>query len=117
MIRRLAGMLASNPVIYELISFFLGGRISEARLRRQAEHFVEQTADSASRSLVVVDVGGGTGRLRRIWPRTARYLCLDVEMPKLRYFLRHTDGFAVLADAGRLPLPDDAVDIVISVAV
>ena len=114
MMRRLMGALASRPLVYEIIAFLLGGRVSETRLRKQAERIV----GASSPSLIVIDVGAGTGRLRRIWPRTARYFCLDVEEPKLTYFLRNVGGgLAVMGDAGQLPFPDHSVDVVICVAV
>jgi ubiquinone/menaquinone biosynthesis C-methylase UbiE len=66
----------------------------------------------------VVDVGGGTGASRRIWPATCRYICLDIEMPKLKGFRsRVPDGYAVLSDASRMPISTASVDVVLCMAV
>ena len=50
----------------------------------------------------LLDIGGGTGRIRRVLSDRARYVCLDMEGPKLAQ-LRRTgrDGIPVQGDATR----------------
>lgn len=61
----------------------------------------------------VLDVGGGTGLYRSLWPAAVRCICLDISMDKLRgYRTRHPRGTALCADATRLPLGSETVDAV-----
>jgi len=61
----------------------------------------------------VVDVGGGTG-LRLA---TNKYVCLDLELPKLRRFRTATGGLAVGANATQCPIRTGAVDTVLCLKV
>jgi hypothetical protein len=63
---------------------------------------------------VVVDIGGGTGALRNLFPSDCHYICLDVEMPKLQRFRSKTVGaLAILGDATSMPIMDGCADVVI----
>jgi ubiquinone/menaquinone biosynthesis C-methylase UbiE len=64
---------------------------------------------------VVVDIGGGTGKMQNVLPSDCRYICLDLEMPKLMGFRAGApEGrLAVLGDATLMPMADDCVDMVI----
>ncbi len=53
----------------------------------------------------VIDVGGGTGRIREKLRTDVRFSCLDVDLRKLRY----STG-AVAADATALPFADRSID-------
>jgi dTDP-4-amino-4,6-dideoxygalactose transaminase len=62
----------------------------------------------------VLDVGGGTGNFRKYWPANCRYVCLDLEIPKLHRFLRGSkNGIAIQADATQLPIPHGSVHAVV----
>jgi SAM-dependent methyltransferase len=53
----------------------------------------------------LVDVGGGTGRLKPLIPADARHICIDVDWLKLaRYATRFQDGVPIYGDALSLPL-------------
>jgi SAM-dependent methyltransferase len=100
---------AARPWLYDRIQVLAGqGRVLE-RMSRQT---------AIMRAATVLDVGGGTGASRRLWPLSSRYICLDIEMPKLEGFRsRVPGGFAVLSDATRMPIATGAVDVVVCMAV
>ena len=101
--------VAAHPWIYDQIQTLSGQERTLERISRQAAAIHPET---------VVDVGGGTGATRRLWPADCRYVCLDIEMPKLRGFRSKVpDGLAVLSDAGRMPIATGSVDVVICMAV
>jgi len=61
----------------------------------------------------VVDLAGGTGTLRRLFPEDAIYCCLDNEMAKLAGFRRkYPRGAAVLGDVTQAPVRSEGVDMV-----
>ena len=101
--------IAARPQIYDLIQRLAGqGQVLE-RMSKQTAIISPET---------VVDVGGGTGASYRLWPPGARYLCLDIEMPKLEGFRsRVPRGLAVLSDATQMPIASRAVDVVLCMAV
>ncbi len=110
MLRQILHRLAATAWIYDLIQKLAGGDVSWARLKSQIEPL--------SQVSIVLDVGGGTGRLRSLWPTTCIYICLDVEWPKLQGFLsKYRKGAALLSDAIRNPLNSRSVDVVICVDV
>ena len=102
--------LLQNGVLYDLVQWLAGGDRSRVRLHRELLQL-------PSRS-VVIDVGGGTGVMRRFTPAHARYVCVDIEEPKLRRCLAaRSDAAAVLGDATMLPARDGCADAVIAMAV
>lgn len=102
--------LVANPIIYDLVQKLAGAKQSEQHLREQCS--------SLPSPQLVLDLGGGTGRLRHLWPTICQYVCLDIELPKLRRFLdKYPDGNALLADATLILLANNCVDVVVCVAV
>ena len=82
---------AARPWVYNLIQRLAGQRQVLQRMSRQTATICAET---------VVDVGGGTGASRRLWPAGCRYICLDIELPKLEGFRsRVPGGLAILSDA------------------
>ena len=72
----------------------------------------------AAMPLVLLDVGGGTGTMRQLWPADCRYVCLDIEMPKLQGFRsKVADGLALQTDATRMPIASGCADSVVCTAV
>jgi SAM-dependent methyltransferase len=101
--------LASRPGVYDLIQKLAGVRQVHARMSRQLP---------ASGAGYVLDVGGGTGAMRPLWPTGCRYVCLDIEMPKLQGFrAKVADGLALQTDATRMPIADGCVGSVVCMAV
>lgn len=101
--------VAAHPWIYDLIQTAAGQKINLKRIKENV---------SCSILDVIADVGGGTGATRSLWPEQCRYICLDIEMPKLRGFrLKHKSGLGVLGDATRMPFGDACADLVVCMAV
>jgi SAM-dependent methyltransferase len=111
--RGLAGRLhhavLANSRVYDFAQAHGGGRPIAAQL---------QAALPPTERKTVLDVGAGTGMVATLLPPTARYVWLDNDAVKLPGLLaKAVDGFAILGDAARLPIGDDAVDIVAMVEV
>jgi SAM-dependent methyltransferase len=101
--------IAAHPWIYDRIQILAGREQVLKRMSRQTATLCAET---------VVDVGGGTGTWRRVWPAGCRYVCLDIEMPKLQGFRsQEPAGLAVLSDATRMCISTGSADVVMCVAV
>jgi len=110
MLIRLLRTLATQPVVYDWIQRLVGVDKMYARI---APHL----RASASRP-TILDVGGGTGTMRRLWPAHSKYICMDIEMPKLQGFrAKASDGLAVLCDATNMPFRDGFADSLICTSV
>jgi SAM-dependent methyltransferase len=115
MLTRILHAIAADARVYDLIRFVFGSRLSERRLRTQAAEIV---ASSSRNPLVVLDVGGGTGRLEAIWPPDALYICLDPDRRKIEGFVqRHGSGVAVIGSGKHLPFRDGSIDVALLIAV
>ena len=105
---RLLHRVASHGWVYDRIQDLAGGREVYRRVGRhlsgrQSPHWV-------------LDIGGGTGRTRRVLADQARYVCLDLEVPKLVQFQRAGGaGKPVLGDATILPFRTASVDVAVCV--
>jgi ubiquinone/menaquinone biosynthesis C-methylase UbiE len=110
MILRLFHAAAARPAIYNFIQAASGARYVHARLGERIRGIASPR--------YVLDVGGATGTLRVYWPRESRYICLDLERPKLEGFRKAVpDGLALQGDATAMPLATGSVDAVICTAV
>jgi SAM-dependent methyltransferase len=90
--------------IYDLVQHFAGDRRLLARL---TPHL-----DGLPSNALLVDLGGGTGLMRR--GSSATYVCVDLDLDKLRRFRRgRSNGLAVVADAGACPFPTARCDVVL----
>jgi len=97
---------ASHGWVYDLIQTAAGANKVYSEVARRI------TSDRPNP--VVLDVGAGTGTLRRHLKLNCRYICLDLETPKLQQFRRKfAGGMALMADASQLPMPDRSVDIAV----
>ena len=110
MIKGVLLRIVANPYVYNTVQFLVGARY----VRR---HFHAQVAPAHSAAFVL-DVGGGTGINRGLWPATCTYVCLDTDPVKLSGFLRaYPDDLAVRGDATRVPIKTSSVDAVVCSAV
>lgn len=108
MIARALHRLAAQPGVYDLTQCLVG----VPRVRRR----VAARIAGLGLSGVVVDLGGGTGMFRSLWPSPRCYVCLDLDPAKLRRFRRKFPADAtVLADATRAPFAPGSVDVVVCV--
>lgn len=65
-----------------------------------------------------LDVGGGTGLYRSIFPEAYHYLCLDCDRIKLKGFKRkHFKDPAIQACATQLPIGDQTMDLCLMIFV
>lgn len=109
-LKRLLHILAASPWMYELMQFLVGGWIVRYRLARQIGLLPAPS--------LIVDMGGGTGIYRELWPQSARYFCFDLDKRKLEGFRgRHSSGAPILADASQTPLKGSQADIVLCTSV
>ena len=105
MLTKLLHRLAAHPWVYDHIQILAG-----------QERIVEMLSKGIAplSPKVVVDIGGGTGTTRNLFPPGCRYICLDLEMPKLTGFRSKIPaGLAVLGDATSMPFIDCVADMVI----
>ena len=102
--------LAARPVVYNAIQRAAGSSAVNRRFAAKLDRIAPPNW--------VLDIGGGTGLGAGIHLSGVNYICLDIDPLKLHGFLiDHPSGLAVLGDAGRLPFPDDTVDLVLCKAV
>jgi SAM-dependent methyltransferase len=100
--RILAGLVASGWT-YDCSQRLAGQTELERRLRTVVDGAITARA-------LVVDLGGGTGLLAKVLP-DRRYICLDIELPKLlRFRAKHRGGCAVQGDVTRTPFKTSSVD-------
>src|SRR5260221_8413020 len=103
MLTRLIHQLASNTWVYDQLQSIVGSRVVQQRLARQ----IGPLATSAK----VLDIGGGTGIVRTLFPRSSQYVCLDIDPVKLDSFVRkHPGDTALLADASAIPLKTSSIN-------
>jgi ubiquinone/menaquinone biosynthesis C-methylase UbiE len=101
--------IAAHPWVYDGIQTAAGQRQVLRWMSKQTANIFPKT---------VVDVGGGTGASRRLWPEDCRYICMDIEFPKLEGFRSKVpSGLAVLSDATRMCLAGESSDLVMCMAV
>jgi ubiquinone/menaquinone biosynthesis C-methylase UbiE len=110
MILKALHKLASTGPVYDFIQT-VGGiklvyrRFARALLNHSSYH-------------TVLDIGGGTGRIRSLFTADCKYFCLDNEAPKLLQFRhRNENALAILGDATSLPIASASMDLVLCIAV
>jgi SAM-dependent methyltransferase len=110
MILKALHRVASYGPVYDMIQIVCGVKLIDRRVRRLLEGYPGYRN--------VLDIGGGTGRVRSQLSSECRYYCLDNEAPKLRQLRRTTkDAFAILGDATKSPIAAASMDLVLCVAV
>jgi ubiquinone/menaquinone biosynthesis C-methylase UbiE len=103
MLLRFLHWAASHGWVYDCIQTAAGAK------RVYSE--VAARIPDAQNNPVILDIGGGTGSLRQYLGPNCRYICLDLEAPKvLRFRHKFPSGMGLLADAARLPIPDRSID-------
>jgi ubiquinone/menaquinone biosynthesis C-methylase UbiE len=106
MMLKILHRLVSNPWLYDLSQSIAGKHIVEKRM-------YAHLPGTQGVGLVILDLGGGTGSYRELWPEQTTFLCLDIEMPKLRGFAaKFPQDQPLLGDATHIPLQDHSVDYI-----
>lgn len=101
--------IAARPWVYDRIQALAGREQVFKRLSRVTSGIPAKT---------VVDLGGGTGTWKKLWPADCRYICLDIELPKLQGFrAKVPSGLAVLSDATRMSIASASADVMVCIAV
>lgn len=105
MIKHALHRIAAHPWVYDRIQTLAGNRQILDLLSRNALPLNPKS---------VVDIGGGTGTVRQRLATDCRYLCLDLEMPKLEGFkAKAPNGLAVCGDATHMPIRDGCAELLI----
>lgn len=108
MLTRILHKIVAHPRIYDWVQMLAGAEL----LRRRLAVIVVQRCHSSPG--IVLDLGGGTGLYRGLWPSAGHYVCLDLDMAKLRGFREKRSGDpALCADATRVPFNTGSVDVVV----
>jgi ubiquinone/menaquinone biosynthesis C-methylase UbiE len=106
MLLRFLHRLAAQPWVYD--------RIQAAAGAGGVYHKIQPYLSELYGKVCVLDVGGGTGTLKKLWPKDTKYICLDIDPAKLRGFRKkEPEGLAVLADALNMPFADQSIDVLV----
>jgi ubiquinone/menaquinone biosynthesis C-methylase UbiE len=109
MILKALHRVASLGPVYDLIQIVCGAKFAERRFRRALETYPGYDT--------VLDIGGGTGRIRNQLSSDCTYYCVDNEEPKLLQFRKtNQNGQAILGDATNTPIALASMDLVLCVA-
>jgi ubiquinone/menaquinone biosynthesis C-methylase UbiE len=93
------------PFMYDAMQTFFGVNRKKRMLRR-----ILNFSDAPK---IVLDIGGGTGLYKDLWPENYRYICLDFDLQKLSGFAaKYPDGLEVCSDAALLGVKSNSVDYV-----
>ena len=106
MFKKFLHFIFSFPWAYNQMQVFFGAN-TKKHLVLKHYPFIN------NREAVILDLGGGTGLYRDLWPKNYRYICLDLDAVKLGSLIKdYPDGDVLIADAGRIPFKDQSVDAV-----
>lgn len=102
--------IVSTPFFYDISQKLAGGPITQSILRKELLSRAQQGA--------ALDVGGGTGLMRPLLPKSWNYTCLDNDKKKLDGFeKKFPKDKTIEASATNIPEPDNAYDLCILSAV
>jgi ubiquinone/menaquinone biosynthesis C-methylase UbiE len=101
------GLLA-NSNLYDLIQMLTGSRIAEAKMRA----FLGVVPPGTR----ILDAGGGTGILASLFDSDHRYMCMDIDLARVRAAKRR-GAEALVGDVTRMPVREGAIDLVVLRAV
>jgi SAM-dependent methyltransferase len=106
LLTRLIHKIASHPVVYDLSQKIAGSG--------PLDPILADVTSGAGANARVLDVGGGTGRSRHLWPSGCTYVLIDSDPLMLsRLAAAGRSGFAVRGDATRLPIVSRSMDWVL----
>jgi ubiquinone/menaquinone biosynthesis C-methylase UbiE len=100
--------LLANSTVYDLIQLLTGSRISEAKMRAFLGALPPGT--------LILDAGGGTGILASLFGGGHRYMCMDIDLARVRV-AKKRGALALVGDATRMPVRSGAIDLVVLRAV
>ena len=107
MLAEVVHYLAAKPWIYDRVQAMAGAGVVNRHLAGALQPLVRPALD-------VLDVGGGTGLARALFPADCHYVCLDSDPVKLQGFKqKYPDGISLLSDATSMPVDTASVDLVL----
>lgn len=110
MVQKLLHHIVSNPYVYDRVQQLVGAQLVRQKLSAYLQPIVPDA--------VIVDLGGGTGNNRDLFSPDQHYICLDNDQLKLKGFReKFPKDSGLRADATRLPLQSNSVDLVLCTAV
>lgn len=110
MLTNIAHHIVAHPLVYDQVQRLVG-------ITQIHQRFAQRIAPLQSAE-TILDLGGGTGLLRHLWPGARTYICLDIDALKLRGFRdKHPDGIALLSDATATPIGPGSIDVVLCIFV
>jgi ubiquinone/menaquinone biosynthesis C-methylase UbiE len=105
---KLVDLIAGHPAVYSRIQDLAG----RETIMRHMQPWLDRLSGR------VLDVGGGTGRISQGLGHSIRYLCVDLERPKLLALKRtFTHATGLLADAAALPFGSNTFDAALLIGV
>lgn len=97
--------IVSNPRIYDWSQWLAGG-----------ERIVDLVADRCKpfhdSARTVIDVGGGTGLFRRVWPDSVTYICTEIDAAKIRAFRKKYPADSAAMMNGTTSISSESCDVV-----
>lgn len=103
LLTRLVHKIASNPIVYDLSQKIAGSG--------PLDPVLSEAISGAAANARVLDVGGGTGRSRHLWPQSCTYVLIDSDPIMLSGLAAaRRSGFPVRGDATKLPIVSDSMD-------
>jgi len=107
MLASLLHYLVAKPWIYDRVQTLAGAQIVDRHLAAALRPYLRP-------GMRVLDVGGGTGLARSLFPSDSTYVCLDNDQTKLQGFRKkNPGGLAVLSGATRMPIKRGSIDLVL----
>jgi len=104
--------IAEIPFVYDFIQWVFGRQIIDNILEKAYEKM------NISPDARILDLGGGTGLNRPLVKNINKYICLDLDFKKLRKSQAKKEKIdQVLADAIRIPLKENSIDLLLLTAV
>ena len=99
--------LLANAALYEFVQAVTGTRISEEKMREMLDlHGPIQTGTR------ILDAGGGTGIIARVFDAGRDYCCMDLDLARLRV-ARGRGASVVRGDVTRMPVATASIDVVV----
>jgi ubiquinone/menaquinone biosynthesis C-methylase UbiE len=100
------------PFLYDFFQFILGLPIMDHVLMKEIEK-IKITASS-----IVLDLGGGTGLHKQLFPDNQKYVCIDLNFKKIqRSVVRYRSDFSSVADGMKIPFKARTFDFILLTAV
>ncbi len=105
--------IVARPAVYDALQTVAGVAYSDRRVRKAMWQWIPLNPEST-----VLDVGGGTGRARTLWPESVNYVLIDNDEEKIEGFRQKGfSGEAICADATELPFETATVAVAMVSAV